>query len=61
MYSTNGTTFNSTNTFSVGPGTYQYYVTDANGCTAIQTNEVTISPIPSLTSIYKCFKYYYSM
>ena len=49
MYSADGITFNSTNTFFVGPGTYQYYVTDANGCTATQTNEVTISPIPSLT------------
>lgn len=47
-YSTNGTTFNSTNTFSVGPGTYQYYVTDANGCTATLTNAVTIAPIEPL-------------
>jgi len=47
-YSTNGTTFNSNNTFSVGPGTYQYYVTDANGCTATLTNAITIAPIEPL-------------
>ncbi len=49
MYSSNGTTFNSTNTFTVGPGTYQYYVTDANNCTSIITNSVTIAPIAPLT------------
>ncbi|WP_339834802.1 T9SS type B sorting domain-containing protein, partial [uncultured Flavobacterium sp.] len=49
MYSTNGTIFNSTNIFSVGPGTYQYYVTDANNCTSIITNSVTIAPIDPLT------------
>ena len=47
-YSINGTTFNSTITYTVGPGTYQYNVTDANGCTAILTNSVTIAPIPPL-------------
>jgi len=49
MYSSNGTTFNSTNTFTVGAGTYQYYVTDANNCTSIITNSVTIAPIDPLT------------
>ncbi len=48
QYSTDGITFNSTNTFNVGPGTYQYYVTDANNCTAILTNSITIAPIDPL-------------
>ena len=48
QYSTDGITFNTTNTFDVGPGTYQYYVTDANNCTAILTNSVTIAPIDPL-------------
>ena len=52
QYSTNGTTFNPIVPIFVGPGTYQYYVTDANGCTAILTNSITIAPItPLLVSI----------
>ena len=48
QYSNDGINYNSTNTFLVGPGTYQYFVTDANGCSAIQTNAVTIAPITPL-------------
>lgn len=40
--------FNSTITFSVTPGSYQYYVRDANGCIATVSNEITIDPLPSL-------------
>ncbi|WP_298899907.1 T9SS type B sorting domain-containing protein [uncultured Psychroserpens sp.] len=41
-------TFNSSTTFSVPPGTYQYYVRDANGCIANVSNEITIDPLPDL-------------
>ncbi|WP_298901709.1 T9SS type B sorting domain-containing protein [uncultured Psychroserpens sp.] len=41
-------TFNSSTTFSVLPGTYQYYVRDANGCIANVSNEITIDPLPEL-------------
>lgn len=47
-YSTDGVNFTSTFTYVVGAGTYQYYVTDANNCAAVLTNQVTISPIPVL-------------
>ena len=47
-YSTDGITFTSTTTYPVGAGTYQFYVTDANNCTAVLTNEVTILPVPDL-------------
>jgi len=47
-YSTDGVNFTSTTTYIVGAGTYQYYVTDANNCTAVLTNQVTIAPIPVL-------------
>tara|TARA_R110002049_G_scaffold309289_2_gene520264 strand:- start:47523 stop:55880 length:8358 start_codon:yes stop_codon:yes gene_type:complete len=40
--------FASSVTFSVSNGTYQYYVRDANGCTAIVSNEITIDPLPAL-------------
>src|SRR5690606_40966810 len=36
-------------TFDVAPGTYEYYVTDANGCVAVVSNEITINPLPALT------------
>ncbi len=36
-------------TFAVAPGTYQYYVRDANGCIANVSNEITIDPLPELT------------
>lgn len=41
--------FNSSVTFPVSPGTYQYYVRDANGCIANVSNEITIDPLPELT------------
>ncbi|WP_299274441.1 T9SS type B sorting domain-containing protein [uncultured Psychroserpens sp.] len=41
-------TFNSSTTFSVLPGTFQYYVRDANGCIANVSNEITIDPLPEL-------------
>ncbi|WP_299336706.1 T9SS type B sorting domain-containing protein [uncultured Psychroserpens sp.] len=41
-------TFNSSITFSVAAGTYQYYVRDANGCAANVSNEITIDPLPEL-------------
>ncbi len=41
--------FTNSVTLSVSPGTYQYYVRDANGCIAFVTNEITIDPLPSLT------------
>ncbi|MCB0469507.1 MAG: hypothetical protein KDC51_02525, partial [Flavobacteriaceae bacterium] len=37
--------FTSSTTFSVTPGTYQYYVRDANGCEANVSNEITIDPL----------------
>ena len=42
-------TFASSTTFSVAPGTYVYYVRDANGCIANVSNEITIDPLPNLT------------
>ncbi|NQX85644.1 MAG: T9SS type B sorting domain-containing protein [Flavobacteriaceae bacterium] len=42
-------TFNSTITFSVTPGTHQYYVRDANGCIGNVSNDITIETIPDLT------------
>ncbi|WP_194766423.1 T9SS type B sorting domain-containing protein [Tamlana sp. I1] len=33
----------------VGPGTYQYYVRDANGCATGISNEIKIDPLPPLT------------
>ncbi|GGK31884.1 T9SS C-terminal target domain-containing protein [Yeosuana aromativorans] len=40
--------FSSSVTFSVTPGTYSYYVRDANGCSASVSNEITIDPLPPL-------------
>ncbi|WP_274476123.1 hypothetical protein, partial [Mangrovimonas aestuarii] len=51
-YSTDGTTFLpllASNSFIVGPGTYQYYVQDANGCTVVMTNEVVVEPVLPVT------------
>ncbi|MFD0988814.1 T9SS type B sorting domain-containing protein [Mariniflexile jejuense] len=42
-------TFTTSTTFSVPSGTYKYYVRDANGCTAIVSNEIKIDPLPTLT------------
>ena len=41
-------TFTTSTTFSVVPGTYQYYVRDTNGCIANVSNEITIDPLPTL-------------
>lgn len=41
--------FSTSVTFPVSPGTYQYYVRDANGCNAFVTNEITIDMLPALT------------
>ncbi|GAA4270139.1 T9SS type B sorting domain-containing protein [Hyunsoonleella aestuarii] len=35
-------------TFSVTPGSYSYYVRDANGCIVTVSNEITIDPLPAL-------------
>jgi len=48
QFSTDGTIYSSTNTYNVGPGTYQYYVKDNNGCEAVLTNQITIQPVPPL-------------
>ncbi|WP_460218856.1 T9SS type B sorting domain-containing protein [Psychroserpens sp. MEBiC05023] len=34
--------------FSVAPGTYMYYVRDANGCIAEVSNDIAIDPLPEL-------------
>ncbi|MGJ8593794.1 MAG: T9SS type B sorting domain-containing protein [Aquaticitalea sp.] len=53
-YSANSTfspvlgSFSSSTTFSVAPGTYEYYVRDANGCIANVSNEITIDTLPTL-------------
>ena len=46
-YGTDGINFGSNPTFSVGVGSYQYYVRDANGC-SVATNTITIHPVPEL-------------
>lgn len=53
FYSTDGVSFNpmsggDTHTFDVGPGAYQYYVRDANGCDALISNQVTVDEVPEL-------------
>ncbi|WP_064714908.1 SprB repeat-containing protein, partial [Flavobacterium succinicans] len=35
-------------TFTVPVGTYRYYVRDANGCTSVVSNDITIEPLPTL-------------
>ncbi|MBU3823188.1 chromophore lyase, partial [Flavobacteriaceae bacterium XHP0103] len=40
--------FTTSVTFDVAPGTYEYYVRDANGCIAVVSNEITIDPLPAL-------------
>ena len=53
-YSTDSTfttilgTFNSSTTFTVSDGTFQYYVRDVNGCIANLSNEITIDQLPEL-------------
>ncbi|AWG24514.1 hypothetical protein FK004_04315 [Flavobacterium kingsejongi] len=46
-YSTDGLSYATLDTFTVGPGTYQYYVRDANNC-EVMTQQLTIAPIPVL-------------
>jgi gliding motility-associated-like protein len=41
-------TFTTSTTFTVTPGTYMYYVRDANGCVSSVSNEITIDPLPTL-------------
>ncbi|WP_421823969.1 T9SS type B sorting domain-containing protein [Flagellimonas oceanensis] len=53
FYSTDGINFaamdgGNTHTFDVGPGAYQYYVRDANGCDAMISNQVTVDEVPEL-------------
>ncbi len=53
FYSTDGINFTAmsggdTHTFNVGPGAYQYYVRDANGCDALISNQVTVDEVPEL-------------
>ncbi|MBO0330890.1 T9SS type B sorting domain-containing protein [[Muricauda] lutisoli] len=53
FYSTDGINFTAmsggdTHTFDVGPGAYQYYVRDANGCDALISNQVTVDEVPEL-------------
>ncbi|MHA7831608.1 MAG: T9SS type B sorting domain-containing protein [Flagellimonas sp.] len=53
FYSTDGINFTpmsggDTHTFNVGPGEYQYYVRDANGCDALISNQVTVDEVPEL-------------
>jgi large repetitive protein len=48
LYSTDGVTYTTTTIYPVGAGTYQFYVTDANNCTAVLSNQVTILPVPAL-------------
>jgi gliding motility-associated-like protein len=40
--------FATSTTFPATPGTYMYYVRDANGCIANSSNEITIDPLPAL-------------
>lgn len=35
-------------TFDVDPGTYKYYVRDANGCVSVVTNDIKVDPVPEL-------------
>lgn len=48
QYSTDGVNFTSTTVYNVGPGTYQFFVRDANNCAVVQTNQITIETIPAL-------------
>ena len=43
-----GTFATSTTITGITPGTYQYYIRDANGCIANVSNEITIDPLPAL-------------
>lgn len=41
-------TFTTSTTIPVSTGTHQYYVSDANNCTAMVSNEITIEPLQDL-------------
>ncbi|MEL6812175.1 MAG: T9SS type B sorting domain-containing protein, partial [Bacteroidota bacterium] len=41
-------TFTTSVTFPVLPGTYNYYVRDANGCVSNVSNDITVDPLPEL-------------
>ncbi|MBU2949251.1 T9SS type B sorting domain-containing protein [Tamlana agarivorans] len=41
--------FTTSITFDVDPGTYQYYIKDANNCASGISNEIRIDPLPTLT------------
>ncbi|MCR8667798.1 T9SS type B sorting domain-containing protein [Aestuariibaculum sp. M13] len=43
--------FTTETTFSVAPGTYRYYVRDANGCTSVVSNDIVVEELPELTVI----------
>ncbi|WP_157499514.1 beta strand repeat-containing protein, partial [Flavobacterium beibuense] len=50
QYSLDGVTYSTNTVFPIASaGTYQVYVTDANNCTAVLSNEVTILAVPPLT------------
>ncbi|MGS2764154.1 T9SS type B sorting domain-containing protein [Sinomicrobium sp. M5D2P9] len=40
--------YTGTDTFNVGPGTYSFYVKDANDCEPVRSNEVTINAIEDI-------------
>lgn len=42
------TTFNSSVSIPVGPGTYHYFVRDSNNCISIVSNDIKIDPLPPL-------------
>jgi len=44
-----GSFTSSTAPIPVPPGTYMYYVRDANGCIATVSNEIAVDPLPALT------------
>ena len=48
QYSQDGVTYTTQTVYNVGPGTYQFFVRDANNCAAVLTNQITILPIPEL-------------
>ncbi len=51
--STTGILFTPPINVMVGPGTYTYYVTDANNCVIAKTNTIKIDPIPDVVVTIK--------
>ncbi|NJB71468.1 gliding motility-associated-like protein/uncharacterized repeat protein (TIGR01451 family) [Saonia flava] len=52
-FSADGTTYTpmsggNSHTFTVADGVYQYYVRDSFGCDAMQSNQISIEPVPPL-------------